>query len=109
VSDIYPPFLKWGDYKSKDGKNPDIVVIDPIELETFETEFGINVRAKVNEIELNIPLQNFSSNNRQLFEKWNNALKENKIRVGKKFDLKTWKEQSTRNKDREIRRFELVF
>ena len=109
MSDIYPPFLKWGNYKSKDNKNPDILDIEPLELETFETEFGINVRAKVNETELNIPIQNFGSMNRQLFEKWNNALKENKIKVGKKFKLKTWKEQSTRNKDREIRRFELVF
>lgn len=109
MSDIYPPFLKWGEYKSHDEKTPDVLHVEPLEIETFETEFGINVRAKVNGTEMNIPLQNFGSMNRQLFEKWNNAIKENKIKVGKKFQLKTWKEQSTRNKDREIRRFELVF
>ena len=109
MSDLYPSFVKWGDCKSKDEKNPDVLDIEALDLETFETEYGINVRAIVNGTEMNIPLQNFGSKNRQLFDKWNNAIKENKIKVGKKFKLKTWKEQSTRNKDREIRRFELVF
>ena len=56
MSDQYPPFLKLGNYKSKDENNPDIIKVKPLELETFETEYGVNVRAEVNGVEMNIPL-----------------------------------------------------
>ncbi len=47
MSDLYPPFLKWGDYKSKDDKNPDILHIEVLDTVTFETEYNICVRAMV--------------------------------------------------------------
>ncbi len=34
----YPPFLKWGDYHSKDEKNPDEIIVEP--SEPIETDFG---------------------------------------------------------------------
>ena len=36
---LFPPFLKWGKYTSKDSDSPDVLEISPLELETFETEY----------------------------------------------------------------------
>lgn len=104
---LYPPFLKWGDYKSKDEKNPDIIEVEILELETFETEYSINVRANVEKTEKIIPLHSFESKNKQLIQKWNDAVRNKKAKVGKKFKIKTWLGIS-KNKN-PIRRFELVF
>ncbi|MBM3911014.1 MAG: hypothetical protein FJ356_05140 [Thaumarchaeota archaeon] len=104
---LYPPFLKWGDYTSKDEKHPDILNIEVLETETFETEFSINVRAKVDGIEKIIPLHSFQSKNKQLLQLWTDAVKNRKVKVGKKFKIKTWLGTSKNNNP--IRRFELVF
>lgn len=104
---LFPPFLKWGEYKSKDDKNPDVLAIEPVELETFETEYSINVKAIVDGTEKIIPLQSFESKNKQLLQKFNQAMQNGKIQVGKKFKLLTWLGTSRNNHP--IRRFELVF
>lgn len=101
------PFLKWGDYKSKDEKNPDVLEVEILESETFETEYSINLHAKVDGAEKIIPMQSLGSKNKQLLQKWNDAIRNNKVRIGKKFKLKTWLGIS-KNKN-PIRRFELVF
>ena len=103
----YPPFLKWGDYHSKDEKNPDVLEVEPQEIDTFETEYSINVNAKVDGIDMTVPLHNLESNNMQLLQKWNDGTKKKKIKVGKKFKLLTWLGISKNNFP--IRRFELVF
>lgn len=105
----FPSFLKWGDYPSKDKENPNVLIVEVLETETFETEFSINIRAKVDGIEKNIPLHNFESKNKQLLQKFLEAKKEEKIKVGRKFKIKTWKEPHRKKKGYEIRRFELVF
>ena len=104
---LYPPFLKWGKYTSKDQNKPDIIEVKPLDLETFETEYGINIRAEVNGTEMNIPIHNFTSRNKQLFEKLTTAIKKGKIAVDKKFKIRTWLGISKNNFP--IRRFELVF
>src|SRR2546428_9112339 len=73
---LYPPFLHWGECKSKDEKNPDIIKVEVLELETFETEFSTNIRAKVDGVEKNIPLQSFESKNKQLLQLWSQAVKD---------------------------------
>jgi len=103
----FPPFLKWGSYTSKDEKNPNELDVEPQEIDTFETEYSINVNAKVDGIEVAMPLQSFESNNRQLLQKWNEGIKKKKIQVGKKFKLRTWLGTSKNNFP--IRRFVLVF
>jgi len=103
----FPPFLKWGSYTSKDEKNPDVLEVEPQEIDTFETEYSINVNVKVNGIEMAMPLHSFESNNNQLLQKWNDGVKKKKIQVGKKFKLLTWLGTSRNN--RPIRRFELKF
>jgi len=52
-------------------------------------------------------LHSFTSNNKQLLQKWTNAVKQGKIVIGKKFKIRTWLGIS-KNKN-PIRRFELVF
>ena len=103
----FPPFLKWGNYHSKDEKNPDVLEVEPQEIVTFETEYSINVNAKVDGIDMTVPLHGFESNNMQLLQKWNDGIKKKKIKVGKKFKLLTWLGISKNNFS--IRRFELVF
>jgi len=104
---IYPPFLKWGQYKSNDAKTPDELEIEVQETETFETEYTINANATVNGEEMAIPLQSFESKNKQLLQKWNRAVKDGKIKPGKKFKIRTWLGIS-KNKH-PIRRYELEF
>lgn len=106
---LYPPFLKWGSYTSKDKENPDVLKVEPLETETFEAKFSTNLRALVDGIEMNVPLHNFESKNKQLLKKFLEAQKKGKIQVGKEFKIKTWKEQHPKKKEFEIRRFELVF
>jgi len=103
----FPPFLKWGGYTSKDEKNPNKLEVEPQEIDTFETEFSMNVNVKVDDVEMAMPLHSFESNNRQLLQKWNDGVASKKIKVGKPFRLQTWLGISRNN--RSIRRFELVF
>jgi len=104
---LYPPFLKWGEYKSKDSKNPDILHVEVLDTETFETEYGICIRAIVDELEVNISLHNFGSKNQQLLDIWQQNVTSGKIVQGKKFKIKTW--LGTSKNKHPIRRFELVF
>ena len=103
----FPPFVHWGDYKSEDEKNPDVLKVEPQEIDTFETEFSINVNVKVDGVEMAMPLHSFESPNKQLLQKWNDGVTNKKIKVGKSFKLHTWLGTSRNN--RSIRRFELIF
>jgi len=105
----FPPFLKWGDYHSKDKENPDVLKVEVIDPETFPTEFSTNIRANVDGIGKTIPLHNFESKNKQLLMKFAEAQMKDKIQVGTKFKIKTWKEPHPKTKGYEIRRYELVF
>ncbi len=107
MSSLFPPFLRWGHYTSKDGNAPDILEIEPVELDTFETEYSINVLVKVDGKERILPIHNFESRNRQLYKIWLDGVKKNKIKVGRKFKLKTWLGMS-KNKF-QIRRFDPIF
>ena len=105
----FPEFLKWGLFTSKDKENPDVLKVQVLEDETFDTEFSTNIRALVDGVEKIIPLHNFESKNKQLFEKFTKAKKEGKIKVGKEFKIVTYLGISKTNKEFSIRRFELVF
>ena len=41
------PFLKWGDYKSSDEKNPDVIQMLIVESEPFDTTYSTNIKADV--------------------------------------------------------------
>jgi len=111
MSNLYPPFLKWGTCKSKDKENPDILDLEVADADTFETEYSVNARVLHKEenewIEVNLPLHSFESKNIQLLELWTQATKQEKIKQGVRFKLLTW--LGTSKNKFPIRRFELVF
>jgi len=109
MSDLYPRFLHWGKYTSNDEKNPDVLHCTILEPETFETEYGICVNVKVDNEIWAITLHSFNSLNRSLITQWTDAKNKGKLKRGKKFKLLTWMGISQKNKDRNIRRFKLVF
>jgi len=103
----FPPFLKWGSYKSEDQNNPDKIPIEVTEIDTFETQYGVNVNAIVDEMEMSIPLHNFNSANTSLLKLWTNNIKKGNIKKGVKFILFTYLGQS--KNDRKIRRWIMEF
>ncbi len=109
MSDLYPRFLSWGAFKSKDEKNPDVIECSVHDEETFETQYGICINVKIdNEIKA-VNLYSFDSANKSLLIQWNEAKKKGKIKRGREFKILTWMGISQRNKDRKIRRYELGF
>lgn len=108
MSDLsYPPFLKWGNYKSEDSAKPDKLAIEVTEEETFETQYGVNVNTIVDKVEMAVPLHSFNSTNTLLLKLWSDNIKKGKIKKGVKFTLLTWLGIS-RN-DRKIRRWKMEF
>ena len=100
-----PPFLKWGDYKGREG-NPDIITVEIIDPEPFPTMYDWNVLAKVNMIDMNIPLK-AKSTNKILYRAYNKLLRDNKIKVGTLLKIKTWLRKSTKNPENDLRDFKL--
>ena len=104
-------FIKWGNCVSKNANMPDILYLEVIDTETFDTEFSANVhvKQKINDSweERILPLKSHESNNVQLLHLWNKAKREGKIVPSAKFAIHTHIGISKNN--RPIRRFELVF
>ena len=75
-----PPFLKWGTYRGIE-ENPDTINVEIIDPEPFSTQYDWNVLAKVDMMDMNIPLK-AKSTNKILYRSYNRLLKENKIKVG---------------------------
>lgn len=102
-----PPFLKWGDYKSKDQNNPDIVELQVLDATPFATEYSTNVRAKVKRDqawrEEIVPLKSHGSNNASLLTKWTAMVNKGKIKAGTHCTIKTHLGISKNNNP--IRRF----
>ncbi len=105
------PFIKWGEYTSKDANNPNALHLEVIDGETFDTEFSTNVHVKfkVHDSweERVLPLKSHESNNTQLLNLWNKAKRDGMITQGTKFQIHTRLGLSKNN--RAIRRFDLVF
>lgn len=101
----FPPFLKWGDYKGRE-ENPDTINVEIIDPEPFSTQYDWNVLAKVDMVNMNIPLK-AKSTNKILYRSYNRLLKENKIKVGTILKIKTWLRKSTKNPEYDLRDFKL--
>ena len=107
MSNTFPPFLKWGKYTSEDQNSPDKIEIKVTETESFETEYGVNVNAVIDGVEMALPLHNFNSANTALLNLWNNNIKKKNIKTGVKFTLYTYLGKS--KNDRKIRRWIMEF
>ena len=101
----FPPFLKWGTYKGRE-ENPDTINVEIIDPEPFSTQYDWNVLAKVDMVNMNIPLK-AKSTNKILYRSYNRLLKENKIKVGTILKIKTWLRKSTKNPEYDLRDFKL--
>src|SRR3989338_9071548 len=99
------PFLHWGNYKSNDEKNPDVLHLVVAESEPFATTYSTNIKAKVDDKGLFIiPLHNFESANKALLNDYTNLWREQKIKDGSSIEVRTWLGVSTRNADKKLRR-----
>ena len=105
------PFLKWGSFKSHDSSNPDVLELQVLEVDTFETAYSVNVRVlqKVSGEwnEAILPLKNHESKNNGLQKEWEKWTRKKSVKVGMTFLLKTWLDTSKNG--RPIRRFVLDF
>ncbi len=103
----YPPFLKWGDYKSISKKQPDIITIEIVDPEPFQTQYDWNVLVKMDGIETNIPLRAKSAN-KKLYRQYMRLLREGKIKNGTKLTIETWLGKSSKHPDFDLRDFIVV-
>lgn len=103
----YTPFLKWGNYKSKDKNNPDVLNVEIIDAEPFSTQYDLNVLCVVNGEEVNVPLRTKSSN-KKLYRQYTSLLQQKKIKTGSKLVIKTWMSKSTRHPDYDLREFGVI-
>lgn len=105
---LFPPFLKWGHSKNKE--KPDTVRIRVTELETFETQFTININAEIYQDkkwnEITIPLKSHESKNSSLLDQWTRGVNEGKIKAGDELIIKSYRDKSRNG--REILRFSLA-
>ena len=106
----FPDFLKWGKYTSRDGKNPDELIIRVIELDTFETQSSVNVNADVKYdgvfVRRTIPLKSHDSVNASLLNLWITNSRSKIFKENKKIRLLTWLGIS--KNDHPIRRWRLA-
>ena len=111
TSDLFPSFFKWSDCKSKDEKKPDTIELKVTELETWESEYSINLNADVKQhdkfIEMSISLKSHESKNSALLDLWNKAVKLNRIKLGDTIAIQTWLGKSTKS-DYAMRRWRLI-
>lgn len=109
---ILAPFIKWGNYKSQLESNPDVLELQVVEVETFDTAYSTNVRVRQrigdDWEERILPLKAYESVNSSLQKEWQKAENKKLVKVGKRFVLKTWLGRSKRS-DFPMRRFVLEF
>ena len=106
----FPAFLKWGKYTSNDEKNPDELIIRIRDVDTFETQYSVNVNADVEYDGVfekrTIPLKSHDSVNASLLNLWITNSKSKIFKENKKIRLLTWLGIS--KNDRPIRRWRLA-
>ena len=102
------PFLHWGNYKSNDEKNPDVLHLVVAEAEPFATTYSTNIKAELDDKGLFvIPLHNFESANKALLNDYTGLWKSRKIKDGSSIEVRTWLGVSTRNADKKLRRWKI--
>jgi hypothetical protein len=102
----FPPFLKWGDYKSTSKEKPDVITIEIVDPEPFQTQYDWNVLGKIDGIETNIPLRAKTAN-KKLYRQYMSLLQNDKIKSKTTLVIKTYLSKSTKNPDYDLREFEV--
>jgi len=103
------PFFHWGECKSKDEKNPDVLQLKVADAEPRATTYSTNIDADVNGKGIHkIPLHNFESANKALLNDWTRLWREQKIKDGSSIKVLTWLGVSTKNAERKLRRWKIT-
>jgi len=102
----YPKYLKWGDYKSQDKDNPDVIHVEVTDPEPYRTTYDWHFNGYVGIEEKHIPLRG-TTITQQPYGQYLQLLHEGNVTVGTKLVIKTWLRQSTRNRENQIREFEI--
>lgn len=104
------PYVKWGDYHSRNPDKPDILEFKVVKIETFDSNLttNIHVKQRIHETEEDriLSLKSHDSPNSSLLKLWKELVENKKIVVGTKFQIKTYMGLSKNN--RPIRRSEIV-
>ncbi len=102
------PFFHWGECKSSDEKNPDVLHLVVEDAEPFATTYSTNIKAEIQGKGLHIiPLHNFESANKALLNEFSKMWKSGKIKDGSSVKVNTWLGVSTRNPDKKLRRWKI--
>ena len=107
------PFFSWSSCKSQDSNKPDAMDFQVAELELFSTTYSMNTKVNHKDsdgkwYEKILPIKHHESLNSDLLKQWEDAFHRGLIRLNGHIRIKTWKENSKKNKDRMIRRFKLI-
>lgn len=102
------PYIKWGEYHSKNPDKPDVLQLQIVDTSTFESDLttNVHVKQKVNDSweDRILPLKSHESENSSLLKSWDELKK--KFVADMEFHIKTYLGLSKNN--RPIRRFVLV-
>lgn len=90
----FPPFIKWGQFKSQDQNKPDVLELQVSDEQTFETTYSINAKVLQKDadgrwIEKILPLKSHESVNNILLKEWEKNARKDLLKTGKRFFLKT--------------------
>ena len=108
-SNTQTPFFHWGECKSKDENNPDVLDLLVENAEPFTTTYSTNIKAQIVNRGLHIiPLHNFESPNKALLNEFSKLWHEQKIMDGSVIEIHTWLGVSTRNADKKLRRWKVI-
>lgn len=111
MSTTLTPFIKWGQFKSSNKDQPDLLELQVADPEIFETAYSVNVRVHHKDngqwVEKILPLKSHESKNAILLQEWDKNARKGNTKQNAYFKLRTWLD-TTKN-GRPIRRFKLDF
>ncbi len=103
------PYFHWGECKSTDENNPDVICCKIVDAEPTATTYSTNIDAEIKDKGLHrIPLHNFESANKALLNEFSKLWREGKIKDGSSIVISTWLGVSTKNAERKLRRWKIT-
>ena len=101
MSRSFPPFIKWGDYKSEDENKPDVLILQVADPEIRENLYSSYVPVVHNDNgerkEKNLPLHQHDHWNRKLLKDYLEKYNLGQIRQNTRILVKTWLRKSKRS------------
>ena len=102
----FPEFFKWGNCKSKDKTNPDVIDVTIIDPQPEETKYDWTIFCEIDGNEYRLPLR-AKTENKKLYRLYLMMLHKGKVKPRSKITIKTWMSKSSKNPDRDLREFRI--